>query len=328
MEIMVDKRIELIAVIQTMVHYWDNLALKFSGKKLFKCKYKENTDKYFKKHKKHETVKLYGELSNNVQEISAFTNLVLCYSDPPNLDNIADIESNINSFNKQNVLYGNFINKIKRFYEDTNFEYFFENNQNEYELLINDYINRNDLNEYVKIVDNYLGSSTKNYTIAVSSLLMGNFGIKILTNKNVTYNYSVISPFDYKENKYIFGSKFYILDVFWHEISHLTVNDLTKNFINKFKISKKEAPENFRKIFYTDIETIINEYIVRAIIIRLLELNYGEKVTEGLIKDNIKKGFTEIESIRDYILKNCEKDNKFTREEGYKELIDYILVKL
>jgi len=327
-EIIVDKRIELMAVIQTMVRYWDNLAVKFSGKKLFKCKYKENIYKYFKKHKKHEAVKLYGELSNNVREISAFTNLVLCYSYPPNLDNIADINDNINCLVKQNIPYENFINKIKRFYEDTNFEYFFENNKNEYEMLINDYINRNDLNEYLSIIDIYLGSNTKNYTIAVSALLMGCFGIKIFTNENITYNYSVISPFDYKENKYIFGSEYSVLELLWHEISHLTINNLTKNYINRFNIRKKEVPDDFKKIFYTDIETIINEYIIRAITIRLLEINYGEKTAGNLIRYNINNGFRAIELIKDYISKNCEKDNKFTREEGYKELIDYVINKL
>jgi len=328
MEITVDKRIELTAVIQTMNHYWDNLSLKFFNKKLFKCKYRENIENYFKKYKNHETVKLFGELCNNVQDISAFINLSLCYSEPPNSDNIANIENNINCLAKQNIPYEELINKTRRFYDDTNFESFFENNQNEYELLINDYINRNDLKEYVNTVDVYLGSNTVNYTIAVSALLMGCFGIKIVTNENITKNYSVISPFDYKENKYIFGSKYSILELLWHEISHLTINDLTKNYINQFNVSHKTISNDFTKRFYTDIETIVNEYIIRAITIRLLEINYGEKITENLIKDNIQKGFTEIESIKNYISQNCEKDNKFTREEGYKELINYVINKI
>ncbi len=57
-----------------------------------------------------------------------------------------------------------------------------------------------------------MGNNTVNYTIVVSSLLMGCFGIKILTKENVTYNYTIISPFDYKDRKYIFGSKFSVLD--------------------------------------------------------------------------------------------------------------------
>jgi len=327
MEIIVDKRIELLAVIQTITQYWDNLALKFFNKKLFKCKYKENIDNYFNKYKEHETVKLFCELSNNVQDFSAFINLVLCYSNPPNFDNIANIESNINCLIKQNIPYNEFISEINRFYEDTNFEYFFENNKSEYEVLINDYMNKNDLKKYVNIVDEYLGSNTNNFTIAISALLMGNFGIKILTNESITYNYLVISPFDYKENKYIFGSKFSIVELLWHEISHLTINDLTKNYIDQFDISCKIISNDFIKHFYTDIETIVNEYIIRAITIRLLEINYGEITVENLIQDNIQKGFKEIESVKNFIIKNCEKDNKFIKE-GYKGLMSYVINKI
>jgi len=79
---------------------------------------------------------------------------------------------------------------------------------------------------------------------------------------------------------------------------------------------------------YTDIESIINEYIIRAITIRLLEINYGEKTVEDFIKNHIQKGFTEIESIKNYISKNCEKNNKFTGEEGYIELMDYVINKI
>jgi len=58
MEIIVDERIELLAVIQTMNGYWDNLSLKYSNRKLFNCKYKENINNYFNKYKNHETIKL------------------------------------------------------------------------------------------------------------------------------------------------------------------------------------------------------------------------------------------------------------------------------
>jgi len=261
----VDKRIELMAVIQTMTHYWDNLSLNFFNIKLFKCRYKDNVDSYFSKYKNHETIKLYGELCSNVQEISAFINMVLCYSNPPDFDNIANVQDNINCLIKQNIPYENFINRIKRFYEDTNFEYFFENNRNEYEMLVNDYINRNELKEYVNIVDMYLGKNTKNYTIVVSALLMGNFGIKLLTNENITYNYSIISPFDYRENKYVFGPKIFISELLWHEIGHLTINDMTKSYIDQFNICHKVISNDLTNNLYTNIEAIINEYIPESV---------------------------------------------------------------
>jgi hypothetical protein len=328
MELIVDKRIELIAVIQTLDHYWDNLSMNYSGERLFKCKYKENVYNFFKKHKEHETVKLFTKLCNNVQDISAFINFVLCYTNPPNFGNIANIDINTNCLIKDNIPYENIIDGIKLFYEDTDFEYFFENNRNEYEKIINDYMNKNDLKKYVNMADLYLENYTENYTIVISALLMGCFGIKILTHENTTENYSVISPFDYKEGKYIFGPEYSILDNIWHEISHLTINDLTKSYISRFNINNKEVSEVFIKQFYTGIEAIVNEYIIRAITIRLFEINFGEKTAENIIQYEIRKGFKEIVSIKNYISKNCENHNKFTKDEGYKKLMEYVIEKI
>jgi len=97
MEINVDERIELLTIIQTMNGYWDNLSFKYSNRKLFNCKYKENIDNYFSKFKNHEIVKLCGDLCSNIQDISALINLILCYSNPPNFDNIANVKKNVNS---------------------------------------------------------------------------------------------------------------------------------------------------------------------------------------------------------------------------------------
>jgi hypothetical protein len=55
MEIIIDKRIELITVIQTLCNYWDNLSLNSTKKYLFK--YKDNVTEYFKKYKTHEIIK-------------------------------------------------------------------------------------------------------------------------------------------------------------------------------------------------------------------------------------------------------------------------------
>jgi hypothetical protein len=92
-----NKKVELMAVIQTIDNYWNNSALKFFNKKLFQCKYKENIEKYFEKYKNHETITLHNKLWNNVQDISTFINFVLCYSSPPEFYNIANSKNNLPS---------------------------------------------------------------------------------------------------------------------------------------------------------------------------------------------------------------------------------------
>ena len=328
MEIITDKRIELLAVIQTLDNYWDNLCIKYDNEKLFQCKYKENIWDYFGKYKNHNTVKLYNKLCGNIQNISAFMELVLCYSDPPGLNNIANPGNNIENAFEPQFPFEEFINGLKQFYYDTNFEGFFENNKEEYEKLLNSYGNREEIIKYMDIIDNYLGTETKNYQVIISALLFGNFGIKIQTNENVILNYSVLSPYDYKDNKYIFGSKESIIGLLWHEISHLTINDLTKKYISRFNINEKVIPDNFVKIFYTSIEVIINEYIIRAITVRLFEIQQGKNISKDNLQNDIQKGFTEIETIKNYIAENCEENSKLVKGNKYKELMNYVIGKI
>jgi hypothetical protein len=192
MEIYIDQRIELITIIQNLCGYWDNLAQIYDNQKLFqcKCKYKDNINNYFEKYKQHETIELYKKLCNEVQDICTFLTLILSYSDLPDLSKI-----------KENN-YERFIDSIRKFYQETNFYNFFENNKNIYDKIIFDFGNKDYFKNEINIIFEYLDIDNKNYKVIISPLVMGNFGINIDTDK-----YIIISPFDYKNNKYIFGSK-------------------------------------------------------------------------------------------------------------------------
>jgi hypothetical protein len=157
---------------------------------------------------------------------------------------------------------------------------------------------------------------------------MGNFGIEVKTSKNEIMQYSIISPYDYIENNYIFGSKNFIKSVLWHETSHLTINNLTKNYIKQFNIDKKQIPEIFISNLYTNIEAIINEYIIRAIVLRLFEINGELEFMENLIKHEIQKGFINIETIKLFMVENCEYNRKLIKSDKYIELMEYVLSKI
>ena len=179
--------------------------------------------------------------------------------------------------------------------------------------------------EVLDTVDEYLGTETKNYKIIIAALIFGHFGIKIQTYENNTMNYSVLSPYDYKDKKYIFGTKEYITETLWHEICHLTINGITKMFINRLDKKEKVLPEKFTKIFYTDTEAIANEYIIRAITIRLFEICNKNDIADYYLKYHIQKGFNEIESVKNYLEKHCEENNKLIKDEKYKEFIKYVM---
>ena len=334
MIIKVDKRIELMTVIQTLDNYWDNVIKMFGNgdKTLPQCKYKENVNKYFEKYKNHETVKLYNSLSKDIGDITFFLNLALSYSNPPEFKRIADINNHIKlSPELYPDMYDSkfpekkFIHGLKQFYKDTDFERFFANNKFEHKNILKDYIGINEIENNINAINNYLENDLKNYSIIVSALTMGNFGIGISAKNNIKYNYSVFSPCEYKNNTYIFGSKWWNKSILWHEIGHLTINDLTKTFIERFDTSNKIISECFVKHFYGSIESIVNEYIIRAITLRQFEIVDKEDNITGLIQHDVEQGFYEIEKVKNYIAKYCEKDNKLLKGEKYIELMDYVI---
>ena len=311
MEIIIDQRIELITIIQTLCNYWDNLAKRFFNKELFQCKYKDNINNYFEEYKQNETIDLYNKICNEEMEISAFLTLVLNYSDPPKLSKIANFNEN---------KYEYFMDSIRKFYKETEFDCFFESNKSEYKKIINDFGNKEDtLNELNSIYE-YLDINKKNFEIIISPLVFGNFGISIYSK-----NYIIISPLDYKDNKYIFGSEESIRNIIWHEIGHTVINDLTKKYFDQNNYKNIEIPVKFVNMFYTNLETIINEYIIRSITC-LLEKD--SNCAKTLLDYEIKKGFNEIENIKNYILENCSENNKLNKSIKYEKLINYVIGKI
>jgi hypothetical protein len=308
MEIYIDQRIELITIIQTLCSYWDNLSQKYFNKTLFQCKYKENIFQYFEKYQQNEILSLCNNLCNNEQDISAFLTLILNYSQPPELNKI---------FNNNENKYEHFIENVRNFYTEANIKYFFENNKNEYEKILNDFGNKEIILKDIGSIFNYFDIHNKNYKIIISPLILGNFGISIGMD-----NYILISPLEYNENKYIFGSNESIRNIIWHEISHTVINNLTKKYFNYSKYESMEKSNILVNNIYNNMETIINEYIIRSITYLLEKDNNCSK---ALLDYEIKSGFNKIEEIKEYIIKNCTENNKFVKDKKYKGLIDYVI---
>jgi len=311
MDLNIDHRIELVTIIQTLCNYWENLSQKYFNKKLFQCKYKENINKYFKKYIKYETIDIYNKLCKEEMDISAFLSLILNYTDPPNLNRIENYNEN---------KYEIFIDSIRKFYKETKFDYFLENNQNEYRKIINNVGNKEDLLKEINSIFEYLDVDKRNYGIIISPLVLGNFGISTYLK-----NYVIISPFDYKDNNYVFGSKESIKNIIWHEICHTVINDLTKKYFNQNKCKNLDIPEIFLKQLYNNIETIINEYIVRSIT-NILEKD--KNCAKTLLDQEINSGFYELENIKYYIIENCTENNKLNKNNNYEKLINYIIEKI
>jgi hypothetical protein len=330
MEIIIDQRIELLAVIQTISGYWDNFAQKYMKKIHFESNYKNKVIKYFEKFKEHETIKLFKQLYRDNLDTSHYFQfvLILGHSELPEMNSVkCDYDKYSLEFNK-NGKWKLFLDSIKIFYKDTNFKDFFEKSNNEYEKLLSDFGNKNDIINNTKCIFEYLSiSENKNYNVIISPLVMGCYSINIKNDIENKY-YQIMCPTDYNNNKYLFNYPEPIMHILWHEIGHTIINDLTEKYINEFDIENIEIPEKIKNIGYSIIEVIINEYIIRSIVYMLTELNEGEynATLQYEVEENI--GFTEVKKLKSYIIENCEKNKKLLKDNNYKKLIDYVINKI
>jgi hypothetical protein len=57
-------------------------------------------------------------------------------------------------------------------------------------------------------------------------------------------------------------------------------------------------------------------------------MNGENEYAKYLIRDNIQKGFKNIESVKKYINEFYEENNKFVKDDSYKSLIEYIITEI
>jgi hypothetical protein len=325
MEIIIDQRIECLAVIQTLCGYWDNFAQKYLKKSHFQCGYIDEVKKYFEKYKDHETLKLFNHLCKENPDISHYFQfvLILSCSELPELNSITNYYDDYSyKFNQENN-WKTFVDNIKIFYEETNFKYFFESNKNEYEKIISDFGDINETNS--KYIFDYLDvKDNSNYKVIISPLIMGCYGITVKINEKENINYPILSPDDYQNNKYLYNYGEPIYHILWHEIGHTVINDLTDKYINEFDIENLNVPEKIKNIGYIG-KTVINEYIIRVITYKLIELFEDDNSAVFQLELEAKFGFIEIKKIKTFIEENCEENNKLLKDERYKRLINYVI---
>ncbi|MDR3115462.1 MAG: DUF4932 domain-containing protein [Treponema sp.] len=328
MEITIDPRIELVAVVQNLCNYWDNLSLRFTNEYLFSSPYKDEMTEYFRRYRSCDIIKLYNSVYEDILDISAFIRLIVCYSNPPELHKIADYYENYGDISSCAFPEKEFIEGLRQFYKNTQFNEFLKRNQIEYKKMREDYGEDEEIEKVGKTIFEYLDIKNKNYTIILSSLVMGGFGISLRMKDNDIKNYMVVSPYNYKNGSYVFGPKNLIKEYLWHEISHTKINNLTKNYAEQIKKHEKTIPEKVVKQGYTNIETILNEYIIRAITLRQFEKQGEKSFMEYLIDDNAKKGFTDVGLIKEFIKENGENENRFMKFDNYEELLNYLLARI
>lgn len=321
LNITVDPRIELLAVVQFLSGYGERTGLITR----FDFSYKTDVSEYFSAYKNHPAVKHFSEMSLSGFSFDAPPDAMLHISDPPELTLQVPFTRNLKHRAGGQEKLEKFIQELRDFSVKSNFISFFEAHKGTYSKLVSVTYGKMQGVDFISTLESYYGMKQLSYNIILASLFHpGGFGPRIdpegssspaldffkslqylIFNKwsGKSYEiYNICGPTGVENGIPSFGTQEGFRQLAWHEFGHSFVNPLTESFKNRIKISEYSSlflpiREKMEKEGYSNWETCVNEHIVRAITARLTFIHFGKQAGEDELRDQKGRGFVYIEPL-------------------------------
>lgn len=311
-KVVVDKRTELMGIMLSLSNYLEKHPYMLNEEA--NKDYNDRLQKHFVNFKDHKIIKTINYMIENLNfNFDAPYNIILSQFDEKfNLTN-EDTNDEYMKIIKSNQGQ-DFLKNVKDFIEETKFYKFYKSNIEFYNKNIK--IEEEDLlktpiKEYIK---NFYGfdNTKKNYycNLLFVDCSVGGYGLSYNDN-----------PYATMSAQFSNDQKFYPIAKAWlfHELSHPIINPLTAKYLkNEKNIINSEERKILRENAYGSIESIINEYIIRASeVIFYPYCNASRLNIENLIKRNIKKGFIHIQKFVKFLTEYNEKRDEYKTIEDY-----------
>lgn len=293
----IDKRVELLSIVFRLAGNFEYNMDMFKN-------YVNDIHNYFDKYKDHPLI----VFASNLREtrgvgFDAVMKMAIHINQPPELNPIIPFTSTVPEprWGKENA--EKFIELLRQFYIDTSCEDFFKQHEMMYQIA----------QERFKIVyDNFdVGWYNKFYGTAPKGSFNiiiglgnggGNFGVKIVYQDDKEDVYAIMGTWTsdslgmpiYRLNGY--------LPTLIHEFNHSYVNHLIEANANLFENSGKilfeQVKDKMKKQAYPNWQIMMNEYLVRASVIRYLKShNSSASDINNEIQTQIWNGFTWIKEL-------------------------------
>jgi hypothetical protein len=215
---------------------------------------------------------------------------------------------------------------LKQFAELSNFEDFWNSRIPLYNQILDLTIAEMGEIDLVKVLEDYYNETQASYNIILSPAFSGGYGPRIPTNNGKYDIYGCITTFFEKDGiPYMSGEE--LQNYIWHEWGHSFVNHLTEKYKDRVISSEKLLEPIAKKIAgkaYPYWYQSVNEHIIRAIHVRLLELYSDSQKAKKMLENELGMRFIYVAPLIEK-LKDFEKqrdENGITFSEFYPELLN------
>lgn len=306
--ISIDPRLELLASVELNSNFYNIID--------YSTEYKDDMKSYFRKAKNHKAIKMFRKLSKDGLYVDIPPDFMIHLSAVPELKVEHTIDERIiKLFTKDQETADHFLEELRNYAMQTNFQKFFSEQHDFYRENIKDVKGIIASHDYVRDIEDYYGLSQSSYTLILSPLFEGNYGLRLPSGDNRFDLYAVIGGSDFTNN-----NEEVLRYLIWHEFSHSFINPITDKYNatllknkNNFELIKDDMKEQG----YASWDTTINEHIIRAVTIRLTEIVYGKDVAGRLLDEETRRGFVYIDALCNQLKYYENHRNKYSTIESY-----------
>lgn len=302
-EIRVDRRTELLGIIQIISNYKKKYAklLEKRGNK----KYIEEIEEKFNIFKNHEVIKLFDEIiANNNFGYDAPISLFLQLNDDFTHNELDEYpyKTRLNSDKKVIEL----LKLLPDFVKEIDFDSFYISNNSRYKRFISCVKDQVDGNHILDYINSYYNLKTNKIFIVNLIPFQTNCNYGTENNNYIYSNIACHAKSNNEDEIYLSVNKVnYLPYLLFHEFSHSYINPLTDkyNLIDEKDDIFKNIFNQMDKQAYGSNITIINEHIIRALTLRyrLYANNDIEEYNKGIELEE-KLGFIYIRNIIDSLI--------------------------
>ena len=216
LNVVVDARLELLAVVQLLSNYGERLGLITR----YDFPYKRDVTEYFSAYKNHLAVQLFAEMSKNGFSFDAPPAAMLYLSDPPDLNTQLPFTDYLNRRAGGEKRLNQFVSSLRDFAKQTQFESFLKSHQETYQQILTNACMKMEGVDYIGTLENYYGMKYHTYNIILVPLFVGGFGHRVERAGGACDTYNICGPMNIENDLPVFGTVESFRDLAWHEFGH------------------------------------------------------------------------------------------------------------
>lgn len=303
----VDKRVELLSIVFRIAGIPEYNDRGYSS-------YVNDIHEHFDKFKEHEIFSFIREIRNEHKiGYDAVMSMAIHIEQPPLLNPIFEFSSSIEQRWNSKIAF-EFLDLLQRFYNESDCESFFKEQEELYkvaEMRFENIYKKINVDWYE---DFYGTKPNSNKFITIISIGNGgfNYGPRITFPDGKIDKYSIIGTSKIDSMNLPVYDIERLLPTYIHEFQHSFINPMTKKHEVEFENSCKKLFEivewSMRRQAYSNWQTMLNESLVRAAVIRYLLTHSTIEQAERQLKEDFGSNFFWIKDLVD--LMNLYESNR------------------